>query len=1020
MKNTVIETIAAISAITEAAGRNAAKALSKGKALGFNLRTFGPEAILAPYMEQINTLRNYTTDDLKDPESLQTARQQYAEFKAQLLSDINKPFTVIRRQGRPTRLNRSLASDIFGIEYGSAKPTDTWVVADHQFQKILAFNTKILGTNAADAAKELTELQTLMYERLGNRGLLVAGKDAALRYGGFAASASHQKKEKLIMAESNAMKVHEKAIWFGKTMAEFLSTAKCTGADIWKARANLIRPCVQALRTAEGEEIHLRDLLVVADVEKTFHIANARIFGGEKLYEDTATDAQSILGDGAVLSLTKLEMQGQTTGAGIKGFCLDGTSAIDALCLKHGITVQQFLDTVVTDINGKACRIGDYKLICGEGCFKFDKFGYANFAEYVSRIEALTTTYPGLDKLYLLRQADEVEGEEKARHLTRTLIQQWMDIDLHSMLRITRRAMESLKRQKTFRGAAFSMAELGKDEEDRTDTGRIFAAAPWLITAPAVQQYLENTWVKRQAQAAGGHLRCNGSYPYIMQDPVALLEVWVLGVDPNTETLGVLRGDEVSVDQVPADKEILCVRFPANFQTAKVMTCRPCVKAFASCGNVAIISVHSDILIRQDGDVDGDEMAVITDHVAVELTKRMEEKYHPPVVIFAHGSKAQKITFMKRSTYIHEAYTALWRAKRFDSVGTYANLAMKCSYLAGIAEQDGNTVLRDQYLVWMSAASTGAIMAIDQVKGNQVDMKLVNWLDGTIQKKVFSAMNYLMPFVQQYAKAGYAADKCLPEDDRSICDNIAGYVLRTTGKFEMDTQDVLWNAKAAEDSLLCQDVRTGSVRKAPVCGSFLNQLADNWFNDKADDDAEIFDAIRSGKPVSQDGLLLLLWRNACALAFRMDGETLNDKRQEYYKACRDMLFAQADSTEWVASMDGHVFTEEEKHASVINSAVRFALELRHSNKVKTDSKGSFAMFVLRVFAKDILQNLQAHPAKAADFNLENIDLTIDDEPVELYDDSEVEAPAVPVEDGLFQDDLDGVVFTDDSFDSFIA
>ena len=1027
--------------------RTAEKLIAKEKGMGFNLLTFGADVLLKTYNELITALHGYNPEALKDPEILKQARVQGAELISMLNADMDKPFIVHKRQGRTTRLNVSIGSNIFGIEPGVVKPTRIWVVAEHLFQKTLTFNWKIFSANPKEGQAIMEHLQQLMYERLGNQGLIVIYRNMEeLRYGGFASSPSHQKHEKLIMAEASAMRHHEKAIWIAQTMNHFMSHAKCTGADLWKARANLVSPIIAPL-TVNGEEVFLKDILTVNDVEKAFHLDNARVFGGEKLVEDRQEDVSCVLGDGAAISIPQIpadasddeiadllnrqaqqKHQGQLRGYGIKAMHVNGVSAIETLCEKHDMTVKEFLNQQVPNDAGVSCRLGDYKLLMGIGCWKFDKFGYANFSEFVKAVEALTVEYPGLDKVYLLRQADEVEGEEKARHLTRTLIQQWMDIDMKSLLNITKRARKSLKSQKTFVGMMRSLSGAGKAEEERSDEERLFGSALYLGASPVIQQYQQVRWEKKQADAAGGHLRTSGSYPYIMQDPVALLEVWVLGMNPNAEDLGVLRGNEISADGLRDKQKVLCVRFPANYQTAKVMVSKPCAKAFASCGNVAILSVHSDILIRQDGDVDGDEMAIITNSTAIELTERMEEKYHPPVVVFAHGSKAQKMIFGDRKTYIHEAYTALWRAKRFDSVGKYANLAMKCSYLASIAEQDGNTVLRNQYLLWMSAASTGAIMAIDQVKGNQVDAKLVNWLDNTINRAVMNTMNQLMPFVQQYAKKGYSANGCLPEDDRSICDNLAGFILRDTGRFELDTQGVLWNSKAAERSLLNHQVRMTAVRDSVVCGSFLNQLADNWFNDKNANDQEVFELVRAGQPVPFGKLLTLLWRNACALSQRMDGETLNDKRREYYKVCRDMLFAQADSTEWT-DPKGYVFSSEEKHVSVVNVAVATALELRHPNKLVPDeSKGNFAMFILRVFAKDILANIKAQPAHAADFYLDGIDmgdLTIDEDAMDELDQAivsiEDEEIASSAEDGLFQDDLDGVVFSDDNDDySFIA
>lgn len=954
--------------------RKASKTETKNKADGFNLRTFSGRELLKPYMDYILAVLNV---DVRDEEDVLHARRMWAELKLALAADANKPFTVQRRTGRVTRLNRSILADIIGIDYRSKVPTRRLCVVEHKFQAWLDPELTVAGPSLTAALEDIDAVQKSLYTRLQACGLLVTNPDGtSTLYGGVAASAGHQKQEKLLMADASLMKTHAKPIWFGNSMEQFLNTANCTGADIWKARANMLRPQIQPLRTADGDKLYLHDVLFVNDVEKTFHLTNARVFGsGYPLYRDGECDVSKTLGDGAIISLVALEMQGQTTSYGLKGFCVDGTSSLVHLAEKLGVSVQDVLDRRVQDMDGVERRVGDYKLICGAGCWKFDKFGYSSIASFIQMVDELAVTYPGINQLHLLRQADDVEGEVRPRHLTRTLIQQWMFMRGDEERRITKKTRVFLKDSKTLTGALRSLTEDLKDEDECSDVAKVFRAAPWLACNSSVQNYLQLRWERKQQDAAGGKLRTEGQYPYITEDPVAMLECWLLGKDPNAEDLGVLREGEISLDGVRANRDVLCVRFPANFLTAKVLTNKPYGTVYASCGNVAILSVHDDILIRQDGDVDGDEMAIIYDKTAISMTRRMLTEFHPPVIVFEHGSKAQKQIFGTRAKFCREVAMALWRAKRHDSVGLYANLAMKAGYLASIAYTDGDQKAMDRYLLQMSAASTGAILAIDQVKGNAVNPQLIRYLDSA-SRQIRNAMDHHMPFVQQFAKKGYAAEQCLEEDDRNICDSMAGLILRDTGSWEFDTQGCFWNSTEATRALLNHAVPATSVRRAPVCGSFISQLAANWFNDENSTDAAVFDQIRKGAPVGQKDLLLLLWRNACSLSYRMEGATLNEKRAEYYAAVRDMVFAQADSAVWTRTSDGHVFSEEEKRVNCVNAAICDALELVHGNGLDANQKGSYAMFILRVFAKDILANLQANQPDNSRFSLDG--LTLDD------------------------------------------
>lgn len=979
---------------------------SKEKALGFTLRTYPGEEALAPYWDLITKLKAFVYDkkDPKNYEKLKEARKLFLELKKRLFEDAKQPLTVAYRSAKVTRLNRSVGSNAYRVDYESKAPTMEWCVFAHNLSEIFSFDWHVAGADRASGTKAIECMLIGVMYRILNRGLKVVKGCVSWLYGGFAASAAHMKKDKIILCESKVMKAHEKIMWFGWTAKEFFSRTVCTGADVWKARANLIRPYVEVFQTADGKPINLKDVLLVADVEKVFHAANARTIGGKDHYKDGPANIAKILGDGEFISLVPLLKEAQGTGFGFKGLVVDGSSSVEYLCNSLDMSIDKFMDIVVKDIDGIDRRVGDYKLIAGAGVWKFDKMGYSSFAEFVENVDKLAIEYPGVDNLYVLRQTDEVEGEEHARHLNRTFLQQFIEMTAEDERKLTLRARKALKKQKTLRGSLQYLAETAKEESDRSAAGLLFYNAPWLALNKCVQDHLKTRFEKRQAETISGHIRTDGSYPYIAEDPVALLQCWVLGYDPNSKHLGVLRGDEASVPGLPDGKEFVMVRFPANYQTAKIMKNNPWQDAFSSIKSVMVLSVHSDVLIRQDGDCDGDEAGVYTDKTVIKLVCRMHEEYNPPVIVFPHGAKAKKVSMDTRDKFVGETAVALWRAKRYDSVGRYANLATKCAYISSIAKAVGDREKMDKALLWMSAASTGAILSIDQVKGNAVDDELIKWLDYEISPAVSAEMEYKMPFIFRYAK-DMPEERCLPLDERNLNDSIAQLILADTGTFCFDPQGFVWNNEEAERCLTNHSVQTTSVRRAPVQSSFLLNLADNWFNEKNEKDAALFDEIRKGAPVGQAELLLMLWRNACALAFRMTGETLNDQRKQYYATCRDMMFDHADSAEWIRAADGHVFTKEEKHASVVNAAVRFALglrkcseqkELEGKTKKKTqDNCGSFAMFVLRIFAVDLLENITLNKPDGSKFNfdLNNLDLDNLGAEDDLTEDELYEAPS---------------------------
>ena len=976
-------------------GRLSTKTEKREKAPGYSLKSFAKEELWRDVLDLANAIAEYRPRKDEDP----AVRQQYAIMLKDLENKIfGMKLTVRQKMGRVVRLNKSAISEVLGIQYDEKTPTSRLAVVEHGVQELFSFNPVLFSNDKKIGNEMQIQFQKRIMRKLVIEGVAIIGKADMKLYGVVASSSSHQKQEKVLMVRSTELKEHKEFFWFGKGLKEFAEETKMLGAERLKATANLIRPWMKPFKTTSNEVIKMKDVLFVKDVEKVYFIKNARTIGSldGTNYKNGPAKESKVLGDGAIMSLVELEFQGQCSSTGLKGFMCDGTSAIKTLCKKHGLTLKEFYDLQVEGLDGKLHRIGDYKAIAGEGCWKLDK-AFANFDSYMEWLTKMAERYNGVDNLYLLRQAEEIEDEEKVRRLTKSLIQQWMFMSAAEIRKLTKNARSDLKKAKTFSGSVRKLAALWKDEKDRAAVEKLFNAAPWLIMNPCIQQYLEESWNRKVIEAASCKFRTQGQYPYIMQDPVAILEVWVLGMDPNGDDLGALKGDEVSVADVPEGKELLCVRFPANYLTAMVMVNRACREEFNSLNGVMIISIYSDILIRQDGDVDGDEMCVIYDKLAIALTKRMNEKFNPPVVLFAHGSKAQRHGYANANEFLCDIADALWRAKRYDSVGLYANLAMRCAYLAAIYEARKDCYHRDQALVWMSAASTGAILAIDQVKGNAVDKGLINWIDA-IQESVRKAFKRIAaelgvdkeaqskktsPFTHFYNAAAkrrpIPMELCLPENKENFVDQISSLILHDVGNWgDFDAENVVWNAEAAEEALLNHSMPSQmKVRYGKVTQKMIDTLGDNWFKfaakaDEIDTTLETRKKLKVGSKIGMKEFMLLLWVNECSMSYSMEGRLLSEKKEEYYGTCRELIKMFLESGEWSNQYSpafpvGYVYTMEERWIITVNAIIRDALELTGNNNV--DKKGSYAMFCLKLFATELIDNLKKNRVGNARFLL---------------------------------------------------
>lgn len=1003
------------------ATRVSKKIAAREPSVGFSLRSFDSNVVMAEFDGMLFNLKSLADElfeigpDGKTHVNQEVQLEGRKAFSALLdycRGPVLKPFHAKENQSKISRMSRSIGSDIFGVDYEAKTPTQEWIVIQHDIQEKFSFPWQFAGSSRKEGESAIETLQKLVERRFGTAGFEVIRKDGKVDlYYGFASSASHQKNEKLVMALASSMEKHERAIWFTLTKEEFLKLS-VNGAAIWKMRANILRPIRREMKTASGRVLTLNDIGLYPDIVVNRHIENCRTVGilnpeDQSIFFDAPQDIEKTMADGSIVytgkdgaeDLGPLEQWGQTTSYGVKGCGADIRSCID----------------VASALESKPIPNNLKPILMGEGCWKFDKIG-VDWNTFVARVNELAANgYPSLNKLYLLREADELEGEVRIRRLTRSLIQQWIHMDSADIRKMTSKSRKALRRMKTMKGALNSLTEIGKPEDQRSEVSKVFLKAPWLILIDCVQQYLRVRFEKKRNEAAANKLRTDGSYPYIQEDLVAVAQIWVFGADPNRMDLGVLKAGEISVPDTE-ERKVLAVRFPANYQTAAVRMNKACVEEFASCPGVCMISFYDDILIRQDGDVDGDEMAIILNDIAIEATEQMYAEFNPPVINFAHGSKAEKVVIGTESHLIETMYDDLWKAKKFDGVGKYANLATLCCHLASVAYAEGRMTDVRIHLNQMSLASTGAILAIDQVKGNAVSDDLIERLE-SISKSVakicrdiyskarpdIQSPNRPMPYTQQFVK-GLPALDCLPESV-SLCDQIAGLVMRDAGEFEMNTGNTTWNKVEAKRALCTfGNYRVTAVRKAPVIGSVLNQLSNNWFNDRNPADKAVFDAIRANQPVSQKELLTLLWRNACALEFRMEGENLVEKRKEYMKVCKEILYSQALSTKWV-SKDGHVFTDVEKKFSVVNSAVSDALNLSGSgNGIDYEKTGSYAMFVLKMFAKEICWTLDRNNPDSSLFCLDQAELDETDDGEELYSDDI----------GEYDDDED-VEFSDEDF-----
>lgn len=920
---------------------------------------------------------------------LKSAREARANLESVCEKTQKMSFSVRKQDCTIVHLPVSLLLTCLGVDPEKLEVTEELFTVDHGTEEFFRTDWLVWGDTQEEADKAYAEFCEKLYDRLDQRGF-VYNREKLYRTSH--AGASQLKAEKVVCMEVHARKSIEDMLYFGKTETEFAAEQKIVGPDLLKAWANMNRPWCCDLEYEDGTKARPADLLITNSPEYVYYHNKAIKIGGlynGKTYAIGPCDNPVKLFQGQIGFWKKLKgAGGQLNGWGLKGFAFYlGGSVLDKFLADNHMTREQFFDCKIRDIDGRLVRIGDYAGIATDDVWKFDKF-FRSWSEYLAKVEALSKKYSIIGRLGILRQSEDAEGQSKRRHATRSLLQQYFHWTEQEVSRLVAPTANKIKALMEFKNALRSLANFGGDE--RTALQKLFAVAPWLWMAPGVQKYWRNKLREMVREMMANKLDAKGQYPYIIQDPDAMLEILILGKKP--EETGILKAGQISVADVPDGTKLLALRFPANFLTVRVQTNVSMKDIFADLGNVCVLSIHDDILIVQDGDTDGDEICILYNELLIELVERMLSYVNPPVVVFEHGSKAKAEVPGTPEELRRKLAHARFMASHNDQTGIYADLARDCAYLAAKAKAEGRESDFRMCLIWMAAASTGAIISIDQVKGNDISKVLIDWL-AEISKKVRKQMGYKKPYTQHFLK-GVSLEECNAPWTSVLPDAVAVEGKKQVGDYKV-VSPIRWNAEAAKKACFVptEKVPHCQVQKHPVSQAMKDFFGRTLYNDQTvitpDGEERIVDedfrnAVENGLPVGMKEILVFLYHNEQALINKAEGALMQQKRQEFYSQCWKALI-DFGMTDMEPSRTVNK-TAAVKKCSVYTTLVNEALELVRNNGMN-DEKGGYTMFCLNVAAAAMEQTIRSNGWNLSDFAEEKL-FTSD---LEGLEDEEVDA-----------------------------
>ena len=856
--------------------------------------------------------------------------------------DSGDPLSVDKDSAVITNQRQSLLSDICGILYNVKKVTPSIVTVEH--------NAVNLIRNNSVNEKEKDRFAKILDLILVHNGIQFDGKHYVM----LSSNNSQLKVGKAVFVLDSVAERIQDALNIA-SLEEVNAAGGDNGSEYLKRIAVKATPSA-VLFDDENNPVTVEDIIMMDDVEVS-RVFNSvfeidPVTGNRNYYKQR--DMKVTLFDGQFLLFKRWMPSGQYRGYDLKGFGIQSTKVLETLIANGELDPEKEF----TDIDGHVWKIKDVfgKILATKSIWKGSKLGLS-WSETVNRLNKLSEKYPTINTIRVVRSAASelnIEGEDQVddliheveepevRYMSRQANQQFLfatDSEIQNWIkgsvRHINKNQDALKFAKNFAG-------------DNEVLQSVIELYPEVLAADQVMYDAHAKYISAMQNAARGRIRVHGVYPYICMDPVAMIRILVGGSDPETEK-GIILANNVCVGNFENGVELYTVRYPANHIVGKVVR-NMVLDIFSEIGDVAVLSVNDDLIVRMDGDFDGDEALFTDDAFVIEQCKRMYSELNIPLITFAHDKAARFAVDADRKNLMNSVAASLYNGQKFNLVGTYSNLA--CKILAKLNLNSDRNAIRAA-LQECAYAHVGTILVIDAVKTGKIPEGLSNILNSTNKN------NKRMPWNQRFTggihKTWDDARWDTQKEGRSVADRIARAVLNGTnnGEFSYDRHGMEFDVRMLMNAEFGSNTFSGVVD---------NEVLKSIKYDKQD--SAVAKAIKAGEKVKPQELMLFLFKNAAALERSLsENPDSEDIRLEYYKTVKQIL------------MD---LDDRQNVWQLANSFIANAFEVKRlddgtvkklkSNKVCTREdateleihaeKGRYVRFILNVFSDEVLANLK--------------------------------------------------------------
>ena len=682
--------------------------------------------------------------------------------------------------------------------------------------------------------------------------------------------------------------------------------------------------------------------------------------------------------DGVILANIKSCANFQARCKSLKGMVLNVHSMLEQLKDVPGYEWLNPENLVVKDLSGRDHKFLEGTLITTPTTWKAHKWFHDDWELYTRCCAELAKVYDGYDCLRAAAIAEEYDFKQDERHLARQLVQQLLTLSPEMVAKLMEKDVHQAKSLNTYHGAWRHLAGIGKPEEELTQLEWLFRLVPGLAATENVGKYCHFLAMDRLADALCCRIKSPEICSFLMQDPVAMLEALT-----GREVKGRLQAGECCIPGVADGVKVAGIRYPGSGSSVKVFVNRV-IPEFQSFGNVCIINIHDPWIILNDGDCDGDHIAL---YLGLDIVAAVEELERvrkilklDAVVEFPHGAKGA--VAKPTAEWMSEGRVKyISNGLLFNKVGIFSQGATRAWSVASEKMNQGKQQYAGMWGVIGNLFYAASILTIDWAKeGVPTDPsdpgrriydaanEIIGWsFDQRGTGKYFGTMPFAQAFRDHGKKnKGYFWENLrshLSMSGKSVVHNYArptcctidtiakeglrlagigvyedGEILEDTLAFDRQDGEFLWETLAWVESP--RNPRKGVVDSATLKSAMPGIIKDAS-KSQLKLDAEIAANIMQGNPVGIIEFLKFCWRYLGSLAAKAARESVvsggvrmkmfSEQKRAAYAIIRSIVHDMCQGEPWVYEKDGVEMARyddiEDRYQLVIDVALGNALRL---------------------------------------------------------------------------------------------